>query len=135
MPRLDLLARGRWVPCGYGGAAPTWGAPALVADSAATPPPAPPLACPPRARSAIAVAAFDGAPEELDVTKLDAGSPDAAAVAAAAAKLVAGCNAARAFTDTAKFTLRCGVCALGLVGEKEALLHARATGHQNFAEY
>jgi ubiquitin thioesterase OTU1 len=44
-------------------------------------------------------------------------------------------HAARAFTDTASFTLRCGACQLGLKGEKEAVEHAKATGHSNFTEY
>lgn len=42
---------------------------------------------------------------------------------------------ARQFTDTANFTLRCGVCQIGVKGEKEAVEHARATGHQRFGEY
>lgn len=41
----------------------------------------------------------------------------------------------RQFTDTGKFSLRCGVCYIGLVGEREAVEHARATGHTNFSEY
>jgi ubiquitin thioesterase OTU1 len=42
---------------------------------------------------------------------------------------------ARQFTDTANFTLRCGVCQLPVKGEKEAVEHAKATGHQRFGEY
>ena len=42
---------------------------------------------------------------------------------------------ARAFTDVANFTLRCLVCQKGLVGEKDAVAHAKSTGHQNFSEY
>lgn len=42
---------------------------------------------------------------------------------------------ARQFTDTANFTLRCLVCQLGVKGEKEAMEHAKATGHQSFGEY
>lgn len=42
---------------------------------------------------------------------------------------------ARQFTDTANFTLRCGVCLVGIKGEKEAVEHAKQTGHQNFSEY
>ena len=42
---------------------------------------------------------------------------------------------ARQFTDTANFTLRCGVCQIGVRGEKEAVEHAKATGHQRFGEY
>ena len=41
----------------------------------------------------------------------------------------------RAFTDTQSFTLRCSVCQQGLTGEKEAVAHAKATGHSNFCEY
>jgi hypothetical protein len=63
------------------------------------------------------------------------GSADAAAAAAGAEQLVAACHAARQFTDIANFTLRCGVCQIGLKGEKEAVEHAKTTGHQNFAEY
>ncbi|XP_068489205.1 OVARIAN TUMOR DOMAIN-containing deubiquitinating enzyme 2 isoform X1 [Phaseolus vulgaris] len=41
----------------------------------------------------------------------------------------------RSYTDTSKFTLRCGVCQIGVVGQKEAVEHAQATGHVNFQEY
>lgn len=63
------------------------------------------------------------------------GGVDAEAAARGAEVLVAACNAARQFTDTANFTLRCGVCGIGLKGEKEAVVHAGKTGHQNFQEY
>lgn len=63
------------------------------------------------------------------------GTRDADAAAAGAEQLVAACHQARQFTDIANFTLRCGVCQIGLKGEKEAVEHAKATGHQNFAEY
>jgi ubiquitin thioesterase OTU1 len=39
------------------------------------------------------------------------------------------------FTDLEAFTLRCGVCAQGVVGEAGALAHAKATSHTNFTEY
>lgn len=58
---------------------------------------------------------------------------DAAAAASGAERLVAACHEARQFTDIANFTLRCGVCQIGLKGEKEAVEHAKTTGHQNFA--
>ena len=54
---------------------------------------------------------------------------------AAAARLAARLRAGRQFTDTATFSLKCGVCGQGLRGEKEALAHAEATGHTAFAEY
>ncbi|PNW79281.1 hypothetical protein CHLRE_09g409050v5 [Chlamydomonas reinhardtii] len=84
---------------------------------------------------ALAVAAFAGAPEELDVTCFEPDTAGGRAITAAAEKLVEATNAARQFTDTANFTLRCGVCQIGIKGEKEAVEHAKATGHSNFAEY
>jgi len=39
------------------------------------------------------------------------------------------------YTDTGSFTLRCSVCKIGLVGEKEAQNHAMTTGHASFEEY
>jgi ubiquitin thioesterase OTU1 len=41
----------------------------------------------------------------------------------------------RQFTDTANFTLRCIACNVGLVGERDAMTHARDSGHTNFTEY
>lgn len=52
-----------------------------------------------------------------------------------AKQLATKAQTARAFTDTANFTLRCGVCQIGLKGEKEAVEHAKTTGHTNFSEY
>ncbi len=48
---------------------------------------------------------------------------------------VEAAHKARQFTDVNSFTLRCAVCQLGLKGEKEATVHAKETGHTNFAEY
>lgn len=42
---------------------------------------------------------------------------------------------ARQYTDMANFTLRCKDCHMGVKGEKEAVAHAKATGHANFGEY
>lgn len=53
----------------------------------------------------------------------------------AARALVAKAHAARQYTDTASFTLRCGVCYVGVKGEAEAVQHAKETGHQSFQEY
>ncbi|GKC35474.1 ubiquitin thioesterase OTU1, partial [Tanacetum coccineum] len=41
----------------------------------------------------------------------------------------------RSYTDTANFTLRCGVCQIGVIGQKEAVEHAQTTGHVNFQEF
>ncbi|KAA8498794.1 Ubiquitin thioesterase OTU1 [Porphyridium purpureum] len=38
------------------------------------------------------------------------------------------------YTDTAGFTLKCADCGARLVGEKQAVQHAQATGHANFTE-
>ncbi|XP_012683263.2 ubiquitin thioesterase OTU1 isoform X2 [Clupea harengus] len=40
----------------------------------------------------------------------------------------------RQFTDVNRFALRCMVCQMGLVGQKEARQHAKDTGHTNFGE-
>jgi ubiquitin thioesterase OTU1 len=83
---------------------------------------------------AVAVCASE-ADESLDERTLPLGCATAAAADAAFASLLDGFHRARAFTDTARFTLRCGVCGAGVEGEKEAVAHARETGHSNFAEY
>lgn len=84
---------------------------------------------------ALAVSMFEGAPEDLDITIFRQGSEEGRMIDAGAQKLVAEAHVARQFTDTANFTLRCGVCQIGLKGEKEAMEHAKSTGHSNFAEY
>jgi len=71
-------------------------------------------------------------PEDLDVTVF---SPQDKSVLTKASKVVQDAHKAKQFTDTAGFSLRCGVCQTGLKGEKEALDHAKTTGHQNFQEY
>ena len=70
-----------------------------------------------------------------DVTVVPSRGPEAEAADAKARALVAEAHAARQFTDVANFALRCLVCQTGLKGEKEAVEHAKATGHQNFGEY
>lgn len=59
----------------------------------------------------------------------DAAARDAAAAFAALARLK------REFTDLNGFSLRCGDCSKGLVGETAALEHAMETGHSNFQEF
>lgn len=84
---------------------------------------------------AMAQTAFEGAPEELDITIFQTAASSFAAVKKAADQLVSACHEARQFTDTGNFTLRCGVCQIGVKGEKEAVQHAKETGHQSFQEY
>eukprot|EP00928_Gymnodinium_smaydae_P051596 TRINITY_DN35168_c0_g1_i1.p1 TRINITY_DN35168_c0_g1~~TRINITY_DN35168_c0_g1_i1.p1 ORF type:complete len:310 (+),score=69.60 TRINITY_DN35168_c0_g1_i1:68-931(+) len=83
---------------------------------------------------ALALAERKDAPEESDTTIFEAG-PAAEVAELKAAAFVAEQHAARQFTDTGNFTLRCLVCQQGLKGESEATAHAKATGHANFCEY
>eukprot|EP01102_Stenamoeba_stenopodia_P019993 TRINITY_DN7660_c0_g1_i1.p1 TRINITY_DN7660_c0_g1~~TRINITY_DN7660_c0_g1_i1.p1 ORF type:complete len:375 (+),score=82.46 TRINITY_DN7660_c0_g1_i1:167-1291(+) len=71
-------------------------------------------------------------PEEMDVTIFQ---PSDESVLAKARKLAEQLNKAAQFVNVSKFTLRCLVCQTGLVGQKEAVEHAKATSHTNFAEY
>lgn len=84
---------------------------------------------------ALALAAYDGAPEAHDVTMFSVDDPQLQDVLKAASSLVCRYHDLRQYTDTSKFTLRCNVCQLGLVGEKEAMEHAQVSGHQRFSEY
>eukprot|EP00959_Pyramimonas_sp_CCMP1952_P074700 1560630-Pyramimonas_sp.AAC.1 len=59
----------------------------------------------------------------------------AEAIEAGAAHFTAEAHKAKQFTDTANFALRCAVCQQGLKGQKEAVEHAKTTGHGNFCEY
>ncbi|KAM0936592.1 putative ubiquitinyl hydrolase 1 [Dioscorea sansibarensis] len=83
---------------------------------------------------ALAISPFDGAPEEFDQTIFSVNG-SIRTVESQALKLVQEENRKRSYTDTANFTLRCGQCSVGLVGQKEAADHARQTGHVNFQEY
>ncbi|CAD7703064.1 unnamed protein product [Ostreobium quekettii] len=84
---------------------------------------------------ALAVAHSEHADEELDITKFNPTTPTGNMIMQGAKTLVSKLNAASQFTDTAHFKLRCGQCFTGLRGEKDAVEHAKATGHKNFSEY
>ncbi|BFG29767.1 hypothetical protein CerSpe_160410 [Prunus speciosa] len=84
---------------------------------------------------ALAMSPFEGAPEEFDQTIFAVKDNTIGPVEGLALNLVREQQSKRRYTDTANFTLRCGVCQLGLVGQKEAVEHARATGHVHFQEY
>lgn len=85
---------------------------------------------------ALAMSPFDGAPEEFDQTIFIVNKDRSIGqVEALALNLVKEQQRKRSFSDTANFTLRCGVCQVGVVGQKEAMEHAQATGHVNFQEY
>ncbi|KVH99150.1 Ovarian tumor, otubain [Cynara cardunculus var. scolymus] len=78
----------------------------------------------------------DGAPEEFDQTVFVVNRDRTiGAYESLALNLVKDQQRKRSYTDTANFTLRCGVCQIGVIGQKEAVEHAQATGHVNFQEY
>ena len=58
-------------------------------------------------RHRLSHAAFEGAPEEIDVTVFPADGEAAASAERGAKALVAEAHQARQFTDIASFTLRC----------------------------
>uniref|UniRef100_A0A0D9VCJ6 Ubiquitin thioesterase OTU n=1 Tax=Leersia perrieri TaxID=77586 RepID=A0A0D9VCJ6_9ORYZ len=79
---------------------------------------------------------FESAPEEFDQTIFPVDyKRSIGPVEGLALNLVKEAQRKRSYTDTANFTLRCGVCQIGVIGQKEAVEHAQATGHVNFQEY
>ena len=76
----------------------------------------------------------EGEEEDENVGKLLIYENDEAAMAEGRA-LARRAQQAGKYTDTASFTIRCLVCQRGLTGEKEAVEHAKATGHTNFSEF
>ncbi|KAA8526977.1 hypothetical protein F0562_008794 [Nyssa sinensis] len=85
---------------------------------------------------ALAMSPSDGAPEDFDQT-IFAVQKDRTIgpVERLTLNLVKEQQRKRRYTDTANFTLRCAVCQIGVIGQKEALGHAQVTGHVNFQEY
>ncbi|XP_009627563.1 OVARIAN TUMOR DOMAIN-containing deubiquitinating enzyme 2 [Nicotiana tomentosiformis] len=85
---------------------------------------------------ALAMSPAEGAPEEFDQTIFTVQRDGTVGPAERLAlNLVKEQQRKRSYTDTANFTLRCGVCQIGVVGQKEAVEHAQATGHVNFQEF
>uniref|UniRef100_A0A1J3CYP6 Ubiquitin thioesterase OTU n=1 Tax=Noccaea caerulescens TaxID=107243 RepID=A0A1J3CYP6_NOCCA len=85
---------------------------------------------------ALALSPFEGAEEDFDMTIFPVGKDRSiGAIEGLVLNLVKDQQRKRSFTDTANFTLRCGVCQIGVIGQKEAVEHAQATGHVNFQEY
>ncbi|KAL1811464.1 hypothetical protein DCAR_0623604 [Daucus carota subsp. sativus] len=85
---------------------------------------------------ALAMSPSDGAPEEFDQTIFAVRNDRTLGpVEGLTLNLVKEQQRKRSYTDTANFTLRCGVCQIGVIGQKEAVQHAEATGHVNFQEY
>ncbi|KAJ3033239.1 ubiquitin-specific protease otu1 [Rhizophlyctis rosea] len=82
---------------------------------------------------AVALAPFPDAPSDFDQTTFE--GADGEKVLEAGVKLAGIWKKKRKFTDLANFTLKCGVCGKGLVGQKDAQAHAMQTGHASFTEY
>ncbi|XP_057827523.2 OVARIAN TUMOR DOMAIN-containing deubiquitinating enzyme 2 [Cryptomeria japonica] len=85
---------------------------------------------------ALAMTPSKNAPEEVDQTIFPVDRDgNIGFVQVLAESLIEETKRQRNFTDTANFTLRCGVCQQGVVGQAGAVEHATATGHINFQEY
>ncbi|KAH9331590.1 hypothetical protein KI387_003698, partial [Taxus chinensis] len=77
---------------------------------------------------ALALSPCKTASDEVDITIFPVDRDGNIGVAQVLAEsLVEETKRQRNFTDTANFTLRCGVCQQGVVGEKGAVEHATAT--------
>lgn len=77
---------------------------------------------------ALSLSPSKGAPDEFHTTVFPVHDDS---VLDAARKLVEGLKGRHYFTDTATFDLRCGVCGIGLKGEKGAREHAMSTGRES----
>ncbi|KAF1890390.1 hypothetical protein Lal_00013644 [Lupinus albus] len=85
---------------------------------------------------ALAMSPFEGAPEEFHQTIFSVQKDRTIGpVEGLALNFAKEQQRKKSYTDTSNFTLRCGVCQIGVIGQKEAVEHARATGHVNFQEY
>eukprot|EP01134_Creolimax_fragrantissima_P007856 CFRG7856T1 len=81
---------------------------------------------------ALALTPWTGAPQEQDTTVFST-SDDG--ILKKCLELSTAAHKEGKFTDLAGFTLRCSYCRKGLVGQKDAVSHAKETGHQKFEEY
>ncbi|KAJ5079382.1 ubiquitin thioesterase otu1 [Anaeramoeba ignava] len=79
----------------------------------------------------LALSPSKTAPKDFDRTIFN---PSDSLISSQAAILIKELHDKKAYTDVATFRLLCQDCGKILVGEKEALLHSKTTGHQNFVE-
>ncbi|KAI8819396.1 uncharacterized protein EV422DRAFT_111109 [Fimicolochytrium jonesii] len=82
---------------------------------------------------ALALTPDKSAPAEFDQTTFEGDEGDR--VYEAALEVAKIWKKEKKFTDLANFTLRCGICKKGIVGQHEAQAHAMETGHAQFTEY
>ncbi|KAL1413133.1 ubiquitin-specific protease otu1 [Vanrija albida] len=81
---------------------------------------------------AITLSPLETSPPSFHTTVFPVNEDD---ILPTAEKLVTTLRKRHYFTDTANFDLKCGVCGVGLKGEKGAREHAMQTGHVDFGEY
>ena len=81
--------------------------------------------------SSMEMAAADSNEAELDLTLFSV--HDHFAVQKSET-LVKKLQQQRKFTDLSGCTLMCGICNMGLKGQKDAQEHAQKTGHMNFSQ-
>ncbi|KAL6052751.1 Ubiquitin thioesterase OTU1 [Balamuthia mandrillaris] len=79
----------------------------------------------------LALTFEEGLPKEMDVTVFSVSDEY---VMRKAQVIAQDLQKKKQFVDTGNFTLRCLVCSTGLVGQKEAVEHAKLTGHTNFGQ-
>ncbi|KAL8153648.1 hypothetical protein V2J09_011408 [Rumex salicifolius] len=85
---------------------------------------------------ALAISPFEQAPEEFDQTIFGVlGDRTIGPAERLALNFAKEQQRKRKLQTLPNFTLRCGVCQMGVIGQKEAVEHAKATGHANFQEY
>lgn len=85
------------------------------------------------ALSPITAYSFSSPSPESDVRIFEMGKDED--VLQAARELVGKLKERKYFTDTNKFTIKCMQCERAFVGQKEAVKHAKVTGHNDFGEY
>ena len=76
--------------------------------------------------------ATDPSTESLDITSFSVGDLHIRRGCIELCKLL---QSQGSFTDTSRFTLRCDQCQAPLVGQQDAVKHAKSTGHTDFVEY
>ncbi|KAJ1565199.1 ubiquitin-specific protease otu1, partial [Nowakowskiella sp. JEL0078] len=81
---------------------------------------------------AVALSFDLNAPSEFDQTSFGLTESE---ILKAAVDLAGILKKQRKFTDLANFSLKCGICKIGLKGQSEAQEHAMETGHTSFEEF
>ena len=80
----------------------------------------------------MAISPLQDGPKDFDVTVFSSFKTE---ILDAALRLARRLKEKHKYTDLANFSLRCGICRMGLIGQNEAQRHAIETGHAEFTEY